>query len=335
MNRAKHFNIKPNQRVSRKVKATLLATTVLAGMSLTSNFSANAASVKSDWVANTTTEIAQNIGDVKAVYTIKKGDTLWGITQALATKGYQTSVDQLAKINNIVNVNLIIAGNTMKFSEVGNNTVVEVQGANGNVKGTYSIGSNKNTNTVRNNTTTANSTSTTTNNTANGNNNNGQNSNNNNQNNNNTPANPNAVNKDVLQSVITQAQSLVTQTDVYTIDSIIKLQAALASGLSKNNDNSATQVDVDNATAAINNAIGGLVKLTDIKKDALQAAITKAQSLVTQTSVYTADSIAGLQKALDNGRSVNSHNAATQNDVDAATTAINDAIAGLVKQDVN
>lgn len=326
---------KKNWGIVRKFRGVLVATAVLAGLSLTTNYTANASSVNNDWVANTTTEISQNIGDVKAVYTIRKGDTLWGITQALATKGYQTSVAQLAKINGIANADLIIAGNTMKFMGSGQNTVVQVQGANGSVKGTYNLGSNA-ANTSRNNTTTAAATKGNTSANSNTNTNNSQNSNNNgNNSNNNTPAKPATINRASLESAITQAQGLVSQTDVYTIDTISKLQVALTAGLSVENKNAATQTEVDNATAAINTAINNLTKQTDVNKKSLQAAISIAQALVSKATEYTADSLASLQTALDNGQSVNSQPTATQTDVNTATDALNAAIKGLVKLDTD
>ena len=43
-------------------------------------------------------------------YTIQSGDTLWDLSQK-----YDTTVDELAKLNNIENPNLIYAGATLKI----------------------------------------------------------------------------------------------------------------------------------------------------------------------------------------------------------------------------
>nr|WP_275980040.1 hypothetical protein [Ligilactobacillus ubinensis] len=81
--------------------------------------------------------------------------------------------------------------------------------------------------------------------------------------------------------------------------------------------------------------MNNLTKQTDVNKKSLQAAIAIAQALVSKTTEYTADSLANLQTALDNGQSVNSQPTATQNDVNTATDALNAAIKGLIKLDTD
>lgn len=75
--------------------------------------------VNSNWV-NPVDYLLGNktiIGEEKMVsYVIKKGDTLSGI----AFK-FNTTVDELVKLNNIDNPNLIIAGKTLKISEINKN----------------------------------------------------------------------------------------------------------------------------------------------------------------------------------------------------------------------
>ena len=57
-----------------------------------------------------------------ASYIIKKGDTLSGIAASLQAQGIDTSVDALAKLNNISNVNLIRAGSTLNLPDAGEST---------------------------------------------------------------------------------------------------------------------------------------------------------------------------------------------------------------------
>ena len=68
------------------------------------------------WKANTPNEIAANITNTSSPYTIKYGDSLWGISEALKTKGLTVTPDQLASQNNIANADLIYAGNSLTFN---------------------------------------------------------------------------------------------------------------------------------------------------------------------------------------------------------------------------
>lgn len=51
-----------------------------------------------------------------ATYKVKKGDTLWDLSRK-----YGTTVDELARLNNIKNPNLIITGQTLKIPGYGTN----------------------------------------------------------------------------------------------------------------------------------------------------------------------------------------------------------------------
>ena len=55
------------------------------------------------------------------IYTVKKGDTLWGIA-----KKYGTTIDELVKLNNIKNKDLIYVGQTLKIPSI-NYMVYKVQ----------------------------------------------------------------------------------------------------------------------------------------------------------------------------------------------------------------
>ncbi|MFT8695213.1 muramidase family protein [Liquorilactobacillus satsumensis] len=69
-----------------------------------------------NWTANSPQQIANQITNTQQMYTIRAGDTLWGISTALKTKGTSISVAQLAALNHIPNENLIYTGNSLKFA---------------------------------------------------------------------------------------------------------------------------------------------------------------------------------------------------------------------------
>ncbi|GEK89300.1 3D (Asp-Asp-Asp) domain-containing protein [Alkalibacterium putridalgicola] len=98
-----------------------------AGLFLLSPDSEVSASQK--WVPRTVLEIENDINKAKETtnyneepfkYTVKWGDTLWGVSQAT-----DISVDKLAKVNDIDNPNLIIAGSTVYVTD--DLSVVSVQ----------------------------------------------------------------------------------------------------------------------------------------------------------------------------------------------------------------
>ena len=65
------------------------------------------------------------------VYDIQWGDTLSTISEALNHTGFTTSVDRLAAINRIANVNLIYAGAKLSLQGSGDNATVTTQNAAG------------------------------------------------------------------------------------------------------------------------------------------------------------------------------------------------------------
>lgn len=78
----------------------------------------------------------------KAEYKIQWGDTLSTIAQALNESGFVTSVDRLAEINHIADVNLIYAGATLYLNGSGENATVTTKDANGNDQ-TYNLNPSK------------------------------------------------------------------------------------------------------------------------------------------------------------------------------------------------
>ncbi|MDO5695798.1 MAG: hypothetical protein Q4P30_03460 [Eubacteriales bacterium] len=117
------------------------------------------------------------------------------------------------------------------------------------------------------------------------------------------------------------------------------LADALAAGKAVNEKEDATQKDVDDATKAINDAIAGLTTeeppAVEVDKAALTKAISDAEAKQAEEGYAdnTEVSKKALADALAAGKAVNEKADATQKDVDDAAKAINDAIAGLTKEE--
>lgn len=86
--------------------------------------------------------VAQIQASNKKVYDIKWGDTLSTISEALNQTGITTSVDRLAEINHIANVDLIYAGAKLYLQGNGDNATVTTKDSNGNNQ-TYNLNPSK------------------------------------------------------------------------------------------------------------------------------------------------------------------------------------------------
>ncbi|MEA0972796.1 LysM peptidoglycan-binding domain-containing protein [Lacticaseibacillus paracasei] len=84
------------------------------------------------WTLRPVSQIeAQIKASNSTVYDIQWGDTLSTISEALNHTGFTTSVDRLAAINRIANVNLIYAGAKLSLQGSGDNATVTTQNADG------------------------------------------------------------------------------------------------------------------------------------------------------------------------------------------------------------
>ncbi|RND70272.1 hypothetical protein FAM18133_02760 [Lacticaseibacillus paracasei] len=84
------------------------------------------------WTLHPVSQIeAQIKASNSTVYDIQWGDTLSTISEALNHTGFTTSVDRLAAINRIANVNLIYAGAKLSLQGSGDNATVTTQNAAG------------------------------------------------------------------------------------------------------------------------------------------------------------------------------------------------------------
>ncbi|WP_449273589.1 MucBP domain-containing protein [Lacticaseibacillus huelsenbergensis] len=95
------------------------------------------------WTLRPVSEIkAQIQASNKKIYDIKWGDTLSTISEALNESGITTSVERLAQINRIANIDLIYAGAKLYLQGSGENATVTTKGSNGNAQ-TYNLNPSK------------------------------------------------------------------------------------------------------------------------------------------------------------------------------------------------
>ena len=140
------------------------------------------------------------------------------------------------------------------------------------------------------------------------------------------------VDKTALNEAIAKAEAI--DRDKYTDESLSALDTALAAAKRLSDSSLATQRLVDLAANALNTAIDGLEEKPsdDVDKSALINAISTAVNV--EREAYTDESLAAMDKALDDARAVRDDAAATQEDVDAAANALSDAIAALEEKPV-
>ena len=115
----------------------------------------------------------------------------------------------------------------------------------------------------------------------------------------------------------------------YTEDSWAAVEAAFAKNAAIVSSCLSAQADVTAAAAEIQGAIDALV-INAADKTALDAAIAEAKKFAELE--YTPNTFNPLKEALAAAEALSANADATQSDVDAATKAVNDAIAALVKR---
>ena len=144
-----------------------------------------------------------------------------------------------------------------------------------------------------------------------------------------------SVDKTGLQAAVSKAVGLVNS-GKYTDESVATVNKAIESAQAVIGNAQSTQDSVNQATATLQTAISALVEIPvvpEVERDALNAAIAKAQKLTTSTE-YTAASIDNLKAKVAAAITVRDNKTSTQTDVDAATTALETAIDGLVAKPV-
>ena len=116
----------------------------------------------------------------------------------------------------------------------------------------------------------------------------------------------------------------------YTADSYARLQKILETVKKMIEDDNASDEEIQNAIKDLEAAADGLVE--NVNKNSLVSVINKAAGL--DPNIYTSASYSNLRTAVENAKAVLNRDKVTQQEIDAAITSVNNAIAGLVKNPV-
>lgn len=143
---------------------------------------------------------------------------------------------------------------------------------------------------------------------------------------------PVVVNKDALKAAIDVAKEALKEEDKYTEESVKALKDAVAEAEKVVADENATQESVDAATKAVEEATKGLAEkpaVPEADKTALKAVLADAAQKLAGADAYTEESVKALKDAVDLAQNVFDNSDASQTEVDAAVTAVRDAIEKL------
>lgn len=132
-----------------------------------------------------------------------------------------------------------------------------------------------------------------------------------------------------LEDAINAADLEVVKDDTYTLASRNALKAAIDSARAVFANVNATDEEIANAIQVLNDAVANLEKYVD-EKD-VNDLVEKGNSLVGKTDIYTKDSLDKLSAALADVESA--LEAGNKEAIQSAYARLNDAIAGLVKND--
>ena len=130
------------------------------------------------------------------------------------------------------------------------------------------------------------------------------------------------VDKEELKAQLKEAKEILDSKDVaYTEATLNVLQTAYNNGKDIYDKKDASQNEVNSAVMNLKNAIGDLVKVAD-KKD-LKSAMDKAAAMLKDTDSYTASALDALKQIYDQAKDVYGDSNASQDTVDAVTSALN------------
>lgn len=143
---------------------------------------------------------------------------------------------------------------------------------------------------------------------------------------------PVVVNKDALKAAIDAAKEALKEEDKYTEESVKALKDVVAEAEKVMADEKATQEAVDAAVKEVADAVAGLAEkpaVPEADKTALKAVLADAAQKLEGADAYTEESVKALKDAVDLAQNVFDNSDASQTEVDAAVTAVRDAIEKL------
>ncbi|MBT2765859.1 S-layer homology domain-containing protein, partial [Paenibacillus sp. ISL-20] len=135
------------------------------------------------------------------------------------------------------------------------------------------------------------------------------------------------VDKSKLETKVTEAQALTEKE--YTSESWQVMQEELTAAQAVLNKPDVTQQEVDEALAKLEEALDKLVRVTPVDKSKLETKVTEAKAL--NEKEYTQESWMNLNRVLEEADRVLNDDNATQEAVDQALTALQQAEKELVK----
>ncbi|MDD2980897.1 MAG: NEAT domain-containing protein [Hespellia sp.] len=138
--------------------------------------------------------------------------------------------------------------------------------------------------------------------------------------------------KTKLQAAIALANEKLQDTSGYTPESVQILQDVLTAAQKAYEDKEATQATVDAMTNALTTATNGLKSIAIVDVSALQKKIEKAETYVSQTDKYTAESLRVLQISINNAKRIIESADKTQQTVDQKVNELENAIKALVQK---
>lgn len=145
-----------------------------------------------------------------------------------------------------------------------------------------------------------------------------------------------AVDKTALDGQVGAVENLFNSGMLaeYTDTSVANLQTALEQAKAVNENENATQEEVDAALANLQNATKALEKKPTVDTTALETKVAEAEAISNTDGKYTEESYAALTTAVESAKAVLADESKTQESVDNAVTGVQTAIEGLVEAEV-